>query len=47
MNTVARIAVLACVLAPLSLIVRTLNAQDALTVPPGLPDWAFNVADKI
>src|SRR6188768_565885 len=47
MNTFVRIAVVACVLAPLSLIVRTLNAQDALTVPPGLPDWAFNVPDKI
>src|SRR5205814_1233236 len=33
--------------APLSFIVRELNAQAALTVPPGLPDWAFNVPDKI
>src|ERR1700720_4074442 len=42
-----RIAVLVCAFAPLSLIVRELNAQAALTVPAGLPDWAFNIPDKI
>jgi len=35
-----------CGLAPL-LIVRQLTAQAALTVPAGLPDWAFNIPDKI
>src|ERR1700736_3241469 len=46
-NTFVRIAVLVCAFAPLSLIVRELNAQAALTVPAGLPDWAFNIPDKI
>ena len=41
-----RIAVLVCALAPL-LIARELNAQAALTVPAGLPDWAFNIPDKV
>jgi len=41
-----RIAVLVCALAPL-LIARELNAQAELTVPEGLPDWAFNIPDKI
>src|ERR1700733_12586386 len=45
-NTVVRIAVLVCAFAPLSLI-RHLNAQAALTVPAGLPDWAFNIPDRI
>jgi cytochrome c553 len=45
-NTSVRIAVLVCALAPL-LVVRELNAQAALTVPEGLPDWAFNIPDKI
>jgi len=45
-NTSVRIAVLVCALAPL-LMVRELNAQAALTVPAGLPDWAFNIPDKI
>jgi len=45
-NTSFRIAVLVCALAPL-LIARELNAQAALTVPAGLPDWAFNVPDAI
>src|SRR4249919_438887 len=36
-----------CAFAPLSLLVRELNAQAALTVPAGLPDWAFNIPDKI
>jgi len=45
-NTSVRISVLVCALAPL-LIVRELTAQAALTVPAGLPDWAFNIPDKI
>jgi cytochrome c553 len=40
------IAALAAVLAPL-LIARPLDAQEALTVPEGLPDWAFNIPDKV
>jgi cytochrome c553 len=40
-----RIAVLACVVAPLP-IAQPLAAQEALTVPAGLPDWAFNIPDK-
>ena len=46
-STFVRIAVLVCAFAPLSLTVRELNAQAALTVPAGLPDWAFNIPDKI
>jgi cytochrome c553 len=45
-NNSVRIAVLACALAPL-LIARAANAQAELTVPAGLPDWAFNIPDKI
>jgi cytochrome c553 len=45
-NACVRIAFLACALAPL-LIARELNAQAELTVPAGLPDWAFNIPDKI
>ena len=45
-NTSVRIAVLVYALAPL-LIARELHAQAALTVPAGLPDWAFNIPDKI
>jgi cytochrome c553 len=46
-NTALRIAVFVSALAPL-LIARSLNAQqEALTVPPGLPDWAFNIPDKV
>ena len=45
-NTSVRIAVLGCALAPL-LMMRELDAQEALTVPAGLPDWAFNIPDKI
>jgi len=40
-----RIAVLMCGLAPL-FIAYQLNAQAALTVPAGLPDWTFNIPDK-
>lgn len=46
-HTSVRISVvLVCALAPL-LDVRALSAQAALTVPAGLPDWAFNIPDKI
>ena len=45
-KTSVRISVLVCALAPL-LIVRQLTAQATLTVPAGLPDWAFNIPDKI
>jgi cytochrome c553 len=45
-STSVRIAVLVCALAPL-LLVREPNAQEALTVPAGLPDWAFNIPNKI
>src|SRR5262245_29766892 len=45
-NPAVRIAVLACALAPL-LMAREPNAQEALTVPEGLPNWAFNIPDKI
>src|SRR6202051_1180725 len=40
------IAVLVCAFAPL-LFAREANAQAELTVPAGLPDWAFNIPDKI
>jgi len=39
-------AVAVCALAPL-LAVREVNAQAALAVPAGLPDWAFNIPDKV
>jgi cytochrome c553 len=39
-----RAAVLACALAPL-LGASAYAAQPALTVPAGLPDWAFNIPD--
>jgi cytochrome c553 len=45
-NTSVRIAVLVCAFAPL-LMVRELGAQEALKVPEGLPDWAFNIPDKV
>ena len=45
-NTSVRIAVLVCALAPF-LVAREVNAQAELTVPAGLPDWAFNIPDKI
>jgi cytochrome c553 len=41
----ARIAVLMCALAPL-LAARDANAQAALSVPAGLPDWTFNIPGK-
>ncbi|HLK83815.1 MAG TPA: cytochrome C [Xanthobacteraceae bacterium] len=45
-NTSACIAVVVCALAPLA-VAGKLNAQEALKVPAGLPDWAFNIPDKI
>src|SRR3984957_11072306 len=45
-STSVRIAVLVCALAPL-LFAREVMAQAELTVPAGLPDWAFNIPDKI
>ena len=46
-HTFVGIAVLVCTVAPRVLTVRELTAQTALTVPAGLPDWAFNIPDKI
>ena len=45
-NSYRHVAVLVCALAPLFM-ARGLSAQEALTVPEGLPDWAFNIPDKI
>jgi len=45
-NTSVRITFLVCTLAPL-LMVQEPNAQEALTVPAGLPDWAFNIPDNV
>lgn len=45
-NKSVRIAALVCGFAPL-LIGPELSAQTELTVPEGLPDWAFNIPDKI
>jgi len=39
------IAVLVCALASL-LMMREANAQEPLTRPAGLPEWAFNIPDK-
>jgi len=45
-NTTVRIAALVCAFAPI-LMVRELHARAELTVPAGLPDWAFNIPDKV
>jgi len=45
-GTNTRIAALVCAFAAL-LMVRQIKAQEALTVPPGLPDWTFNIPDKV
>jgi len=45
-KTSVRIAALACALAPL-FIALEVNAQAELKVPAGLPDWAFNIPDKV
>ena len=42
-----RIAALACAAVASLLAARPLIAQEALTVPEGLPDWAFNIPDKV
>ncbi len=39
------VAVAACAAAPF--LVRHADAQAALSVPAGLPDWAFNIPDKV
>jgi cytochrome c553 len=44
-STAVRLAALACALAPL-LMARAADAQTALKVPAGLPDWTFNIPDK-
>jgi cytochrome c553 len=44
-DTSVCIAVLVCVLAWLPM-VQELSAQEALSVPAGLPDWTFNIPDK-
>jgi cytochrome c553 len=41
-----RSALVGCALAPL-FIAPQLSAQQALKVPAGLPDWAFNIPDKV
>jgi cytochrome c553 len=46
-HTFVRIVVFMCACVPPFLIVRQLDAQAALAVPAGLPDWAFNIPDKI
>jgi cytochrome c553 len=45
-STSIRIAAFVCALAPL-LMARQVDAQAELTVPAGLPDWAFNIPDKV
>jgi cytochrome c553 len=45
-STSARVTLVVCALAPL-LIARQLYAQAVLAVPAGLPDWTFNIPDKI
>jgi len=44
-NTFDRIVVLVCALAPF-LVVQEVKAQAELTVPAGLPDWAFNIPTR-
>jgi cytochrome c553 len=46
-DTFVRIVVFVSACAGLLPSVRALIAQTALTVPAGLPDWAFNIPDKI
>ncbi len=45
-TTSVRIALLACAFAMLPAM-QALHAQQTLTVPEGLPDWAFNIPDKV
>jgi len=44
--TIVRTALFVSALASPSVIVFELDAQTPLTVPAGLPDWAFNIPDK-
>jgi cytochrome c553 len=47
-NTSVRVAVLVCALAPLLMVGKAnAQAQEELKVPPGLPDWTFNIPDKV
>ncbi len=45
-NTSVRIAALACAFAPF-LMAQAISAQEALKVTEGLPDWLFNIPDKV
>ena len=45
-STSVRVAALVCAFAPL-LVAREVSAQAELTVPAGLPDWTFNIPDKV
>ena len=45
-STSIRVSMLVCGVASL-LAVRELHAQQALSVPAGLPDWTFNIPDKV
>jgi cytochrome c553 len=45
-STFLRAAILACGFAPL-LMAHQASAQQELKVPAGLPDWAFNIPDKV
>jgi cytochrome c553 len=46
-NTIVRIAVFLFALVSSAALVTRLEAQAPLTVPAGLPDWAFNIPDKV
>jgi cytochrome c553 len=41
-----KLAALACAFASL-LVAQEMKAQEPLKVPPGLPDWTFNIPDKV
>jgi cytochrome c553 len=45
-KTALRLAALAAV-APLLVLAQQLRAQTELTVPAGLPEWTFNIPDKV
>ena len=46
LSTSVRIAIVGSALAT-PLMVGEANAQTALTIPPGLPEWTFNIPDKV
>src|SRR5262245_36596797 len=46
-HTFVRVLAFACAILPLASFVRSLDAQTVLTVPAGLPDWAFNIPDSV